>query len=303
MDAAPTSMTSMAPWSYRRDLFGGLSGQFRKPAPIAGQDYPLILALHGGSFSSRYFDIPSFSLLDRAELLGLPILAPDRPGYGESLDLGPAGQTAQGNAEFLQDAVGEAWQRYRGQTRGIVIIGHATGAVIAMKLASRRLTWPLLGIALSGVGLRAPARSRDDISTFLDCENVLLPPAFKDELMFGPPGSFDARMPDASHVADTAAPRAELAEILMDWPHEARDMASRIKVPVHYRQAEFDRLWVVDHDEVAGFAALFSTSPFVDAAMIEGAGHCIDFHHSSPNFHFRQLGFAMRCAALHALEV
>ena len=44
---------------------------------------PLIVAIHGGTYTSAYFDVPGYSLLDRADASGVPIIAPDRPGYGE----------------------------------------------------------------------------------------------------------------------------------------------------------------------------------------------------------------------------
>jgi len=49
----------------------------RRPAeeaPVA-QDVPLIIAVHGGTYTSDYFDIPGYSLLDRAAGLGIPIVA------------------------------------------------------------------------------------------------------------------------------------------------------------------------------------------------------------------------------------
>jgi len=62
---------------------------------------------------------------------------------------------------------------------------------------------------------------------------------------------------------------------------------------VHYRQAEFDRLWVVDQSEVDTFAASLTASPLVDARLMTGCGHCIDFHLVGPAFQLQQLGFAL----------
>ncbi len=62
-----------------------LSGRYRFPAAGAlTKDYPLIVALHGGTYTSAYFDLPRFSLIDRAVVLGMPIIALDRPGYGDT---------------------------------------------------------------------------------------------------------------------------------------------------------------------------------------------------------------------------
>ena len=56
--------------NYLADCRGAI---VRLPAKAA-ENHPLIVALHGGTFSSRYFDVPGFSLFDHAELLGLPML-------------------------------------------------------------------------------------------------------------------------------------------------------------------------------------------------------------------------------------
>ncbi len=58
---------------------------------------PLVIAIHGGTYTSPYFDVPGHSLLDRAAANGLTAIAIDRPGYGgtEALaeaDMGIAGQ-------------------------------------------------------------------------------------------------------------------------------------------------------------------------------------------------------------------
>jgi hypothetical protein len=64
-----------------------LSGRWR-PAADTGSAGPLLIAIHGGSFTSRYFDQPGFSLLDRAHAAGLSTTEParvitrDLPGGG-----------------------------------------------------------------------------------------------------------------------------------------------------------------------------------------------------------------------------
>ena len=66
------------------NIFAGLSGRTRIPQVRDGGDLPLVIALHGGTYTSAYFDVPGYSLLDRASGLGIPVIAVDRPGYGGS---------------------------------------------------------------------------------------------------------------------------------------------------------------------------------------------------------------------------
>ena len=56
-------------------IFGELSGRARLPAGARAAHAPLVVAIHGGTYSSAYFDVPGYSLLDRAAAVGIPILA------------------------------------------------------------------------------------------------------------------------------------------------------------------------------------------------------------------------------------
>lgn len=277
-------------------LFGGLTGRSRVPAGLL-PDAPLIVAIHGGSYTSAYFDLPGYSLLDRSAVNGIPAIAPDRPGYVGSPMLPPEETTIAGNACALTEKLGEAWERFGAGTRGIVLIGHSIGGAIAATMASAPGGLPLIGLAISGVCLRTPDAHRPQWEALPDTPTVDLPASMKDQLMFGPPGSFDASMPAASHAANAPAPKGELVDIVSTWAGAARGVLGAISVPVHYRQGEFDHLWIVDQGEVDGFARALTRAPHVDAAMLCGTGHCMDFHRIGAAFHTQQLGFAMQCAA------
>ena len=280
-------------------LFGRTHGRRSAPRRSPQGAYPLVIALHGGTYSSAYFDLPGYSLLERADALDLPVLAIDRPGYGDSPPL-PVGQdTLRGNADFLAKELTAAWDAHGGGARGVFLIGHSIGAGIAMMVAAQALDWPLLGLAVSGVGLHTPDHSRDAWASLPDSPFVELPPPLKDEVMFGPSGSFAPDMPGASHAADAPVPRTEILDIVTTWHNQVADVAAAIKVPLHYRQAEHDKLWIVDEGEVRGFAAALSASARVDAALLKGTGHCIDFHLLGPALQVQQLGFAMECAVQH----
>ncbi len=279
-----------------KPLFGRMSGRRNSPRRSVQGPYPLIVALHGGTYSSAYFDLPGYSLLDTAEALDLPVLAVDRPGYGASAPLPVGKDTLRGNADFLAEELKAAWDQHGGEAQGVFLIGHSIGAGIAMMIAAQTLSWPLLGLAVSGVGLRTPDQSRDAWAALPDTSFVELPAAIKDEVMFGLPGSFGPDMPDASHAADAPVPRAEILDIVTTWQHDVAEVASRIRAPLHYRQGEHDKLWVVDEGEVRGFASALSASARVDAAMLRDTGHCIDFHNLGLSLQVQQLGFAVQCA-------
>ncbi|HEV8020863.1 MAG TPA: alpha/beta hydrolase, partial [Candidatus Lustribacter sp.] len=288
--AVPPNDVLVATGSYT------ISGRWKLAARDAAPDTPLIVALPGGTYTSAYFDVPGMSLLDRAAALGIEVLALDRPGYAGSTPFAPADATITRNAERLDEAIGKIWKEAGSSARGIVLIGHSIGGAITVEIASRRPSWPLLGIAVSGVGLTTPPADAERFSGLPPIPTIELPPAIKDRMMFGPPWTFAPGTPEASHVADAPVPRAELVDITHTWANRVRELAAKVTVPVHYRQGEFDPLWINGDDQVRGFAAAFSAAPFVDARVFESAGHCIDFHRLGLAFQLEQLEFALRCA-------
>jgi pimeloyl-ACP methyl ester carboxylesterase len=273
--------------------FGPFTGRASLPGPMEGPR-PLIIAIHGGTYTSTYFDVAGHSLLERAGRNGILAIAIDRYGYGGTPmieDMNILGQATQ-----LSKALVQVWSEHRGDARGVVLIGHSIGAAITLGVASDPGDLPLLGVAVSGIGVRTPGAHSAMWNALPDLPTVEMPGPIKDQLMFGPPGSFDHTMPAASYVADAPVPKAELVDIVGGWQENASAVCARVRVPVHYRQAEQDRLWVVDKGEIETFARRFTASPRVDAAMVRNTGHCMDFHAIGPALHLQQLGFGLECS-------
>jgi pimeloyl-ACP methyl ester carboxylesterase len=260
-----------------------------------GRPPPLVIAIHGGTYHSGYFDIAAYSLVRRAAALGIPIVALDRPGYGRSTAFPRADATITHNAERLNKVIGEVWRQFQPQSPGVVLIGHSIGGAIAVGIASLHPQWPLLGIAISGVGLASPPEAGEAWASLPDVAMLDLPVPMKDAVMFGPEWTYDNSMPTASRPADAPVPRAELIDIVTAWPALVRELAAKVTVPVHYRQGEFDKLWITDENQVLQFGQAFSASPSVDARLLESTGHCIDFHRVGAGFQLEQLAFALRC--------
>lgn len=282
-----------------RGLGLSLSGRARVPESEDSARHPLIIAIYGGIYSSKYFDVEGYSLLDRAEAQQLPIFAIDRPGYGLSADYAVNAPSIMDNAEILDSAIHELWHSYKHKACGIVLIGHSIGGAITIAIAARQPTWPLLGISVSGVGLDPVPESKDKWNEVPEDQALVsIPPEAMNGFFFGPPGTYEQGvMPQASYVANAPAPRSELVNIGLHWPRLVNRLAARVKVPVHYRQPEFEQLWPVDEETVRRFADAFVNCPDMDAALFREAGHCIDFHRSGEAFQLEQLAFAKRCAA------
>jgi pimeloyl-ACP methyl ester carboxylesterase len=274
-------------------LFGSFSGR-SSGAGVKGT--PLVVAIHGGTYTSAYFDVPGHSLFDKARLLGIDIIAIDRPGYGHTPLLNSQAMTLKGQATYIASELHRVWESHGAERSGVVLLGHSIGAAIAAMIASSHEKLPLLGLAISGVGMRTPPEHRAMWGALPKIDLVSLPDAMKDEVMFGPPGSYPSDMPAASHVANTTAPRVELVDIVGTWQDHVRDVLGSITVPVHYRQGEHDHLWIVGEGEVADFKSALTASPSVDAALVPGMGHCLDYHCYGPTLQEQQLQFALRCS-------
>lgn len=275
--------------------FGQVSGRARLQDVDASA--PLVVAVHGGTYDSAYFDVPGYSLLDRAGVDHLPIIAIDRPGYGDTPLLTRSAMTLRGQGQFLVSALGDIWRLHGEGRTGLFVIGHSIGAAITLFAAGDPGDLPLLGLAVSGVGMRTPPEHKAMWEAFPEQNLVGLPDEVKDGVMFGPDGSYDPQAPVAARTANRTVPRVEIVDIVSSWAGDAANVLGAIRVPVHYRQGEFDRLWLVDNGEVSTFAMALSQSPLVDAAMVADMGHCLDFHHVGAAVQHEQLKFALRCAA------
>lgn len=252
---------------------------------------PLVIALHGGTYSSDYFDIPGHSLLELADERGIPVIALDRPAYGGSTMLPESDSIIADNAKVLASVIGSIWEEWKDKASGIAIIAHSIGGAIATDIAAGKPSWPLLGIAVSGCLLTVPPESAENWRGLPPIPMIDLPTPLKDQVMFGPAGSYGDDMPAASYPSNVAVPRAELIDITSTWIDRVRDVNAKVSVPVHSRQAEFDALWITDAQQVSDFAASFTSSPRVDAKLELGTGHCIDFHLAGPAFQAGQLDF------------
>lgn len=265
-------------------------------ATPARPDVPLVVAVHGGTYTSAYFDLPGYSLLDQAAALGIPVVALDRPGYVDSTSVDPGESLILANAKALVDAVGEVW-RTEGQGRpGVVLIGHSIGGATVCAMAALNPSWPLLGIAVSGCLLEVPAQARDGFNATPDVPYLELPDDMKEQVMFGPEGTYTPDMPVAGRAANAPIPRAELIDINNGWIQRVRSVNAQITVPVHARQGEFDHLWITDEDQMRQFGESFTSAPSVDARLVPYAGHCVEFHRKGAALELEQLAFALGCA-------
>lgn len=261
--------------------------------PPAATGKPLIVALHGGTYTSQYYDVAGSaqgSFIDVAAAAGYPVICFDRPGYGASAPLPPADNTFTRHAQLLAEAIAQAG------ADGVFLTGHSIGGMIALMIAAGDRDFRLTGLSVTGMGavIRAggPAHA---LASLPPDETVDLPYDQRDQVMFGPAGTWTAEAVEAAHGSYALTPVRELIQA-PQWPDEhLPGLAPRITVPVHNALAEFDALWDSTPANVEQFAKLLTAAPFVDASIARATGHSIDHHILGHALHLRQLAFAEEC--------
>lgn len=259
---------------------------------------PLVVALHGGSYTSAYFDIPGHSLLDVAIANGVDVVALDRPSYGGSDAIADDELTFARSASVLDAAIAALWKQYSQSYSGIVLLGHSIGGAIAMHLAASRPSWPLLGLAISGIHDEAPAHVRAAWDSMPPGQPVELVAEQRRMFFYGPDWTIEPGIVATAEISTAPVPLAELLEVVGRWTEEARALAAQVVVPVHYVAFEYEQLWTIDAESTRSFAAAFTSSPWVDGTLMAGIGHDADHHLLGRAFQLRQLAFALQCGLL-----
>lgn len=259
---------------------------------------PLVVALHGGTYTARYFDVAGSadgSFLDTAAAHGHRVIAFDRPGYGGSTPLPPERNTFSRHAELLSAAISQVAVQEKASR--VFLVGHSIGGMIALMIAAGRPGFDLIGVSATGMGAVIPPGGAAEALGSLPADlTVDLPYDERDKVMFGPAETWSEQARAQAHGSYAPTPVRELIQAPA-WPREhLPSVAPRINVPLHNELAEFDALWDSGAANVAAFAALFTAAPFVRASVARGTGHSIDHHRLGHALHLRQLAFALECA-------
>lgn len=257
---------------------------------------PLLVALHGGTYTSAYFSVAGGALgsfVDLATRNGFPVLTIDRPGYGGSDPVPEVENTFEHQAALLDDAISR--HLAEDPAVAVVLVGHSIGGMICLEIAARRPHWPLVGVATSGMGARIPAGGAAEQLGSLPFSGVVdLPVSDREGVMFGPAGSFSETAREAARTSYAPTPFVELVNA-PKWARERLGAVAReVQVPVHNVLAEHDALWDSSAQARAEFESAFSVE--VSSSLAPGVGHSVDHHTLGAALHLQQLAFAYTCA-------
>jgi len=290
------------PEALRLEVDGQVLTSILRRAPEGGGT-TLVVALHGGTYTSRYFEVAApggHGFLAQAAARGFSAVAIDRPGYGGSAAIPPAENTFARQAALLREAIASLVAEL--DASGVFLVGHSIGGMIGLDVAGGAGEFWLLGASLTGMGavMRAdgPARAMGEAAFASELEVVDLPNELRDPVMFGPDWTYTPELLAAAHLTYAPAPVCELAEPPR-WPGEhLEEVASAVAVPVQYVVGEFDAIWDSSTAAIGSFVDALGAAPLVDSGVARATGHSIDHHILGPALHARQLAFAEECELL-----
>ncbi|WP_051300525.1 alpha/beta hydrolase [Actinomadura rifamycini] len=266
-------------------------------ARIAAVPHPraTVLALHGGAVSTAYFDAPGhprLSLLRTGAALGFTVIALDRPGYGASAPHAERVAPAERRVDLAYRAV-DALLGPRPRGAGLFVLAHSVGCELAVRMAACERGDALLGLELSGTGVRHHDRAAGILAPG---DGKRLPAARSIRgLIWGPDELYP---PDViGHPDLQARSPAYEGDVVPPWPSRLPGLAARVRVPVRYTLAEHETVWRPGRaalDEVAG---LFGGSPRVAVDEQAGGGHNLSLGYAAAAYHWKALAYAEECAS------
>jgi len=201
---------------------GTATGICSTPKPTTAKSpasIPLIIAIHGGGYSSDYFHADAnHTAAIPSQTYGIPFVAVDRPFYGGSTFDGPIPKAAdypQETGAWMHYHVFPAlWAKFGTGCSSVVLFCHSLGTqqgivAAAMHAKETNPVYPLSGIICSGLGHRQPPaiaqapRMVGNAGPDYCSQSV----EWKDSMMFRP-GTVDPAVLDQSARLDQLLPVA-----------------------------------------------------------------------------------------------
>lgn len=292
----------------------GLVNKADGSQPNRPTKYPLVVCLHGGTYTARYFHVDAtYSASVQSNSLALPLVAINRPGYGDSTSFFPIPKGSSYMEEYgiwlHRYILPTLWEEF-GKPRNcnsIVLLCHSLGtpgAIVAAGMHAREgaeASYPLAGMIASGFGCQTTHSTSNSVATPTEetPDSVVMPIAFKDNMML-PEGHCDPEIYQYSEELNHPMPVEERSCMRTVWRAKWKEMTGDVQAPVMFALAEHDGWWKGTAEHVQEFAAGFANSERVDGSLIIGAPHNLEMSYWAAGWYARCFGFALECAATFA---
>jgi len=252
---------------------------------------PLLVCVHGSGCDHRYFDLRSNSLVDAAASRGIPLLLLDRPGYGLSSPPPDDASAISYGVDALRLLIAQTRRKSdEVAERPLALLGHSFGGAVALSYAAQDVAGEVCCLCVSGIG-DIPDADYAAAAIVRSASNSPRPaPAW----LFGPGISYDWR--GVSALRATAQPwlPGEVYEISQVWPTLWSDVTGRVTCAVHFRVAEFERIWQADEAALTRIARSFVRASTVDVAIAPDGGHLYEAHLRGAELVASQLDFVLQ---------
>ena len=289
------------------------------PSPKSAKRRPLIVGIHGGSYSASYFDVDAHHTAAlTSNALSVPFIAINRPGIAGSTSLYPLppdSSDPETQAAFLHNHILPALWTTFGPSNGcnsLILLCHSLGTPIAIIAASylaashppgTQPPYPLAGIIFSGFGIQLiPDSGPNPDPNMAPPEFLDFTAEVKNAIMMAP-GTCDPSVYNYHERLNVKFPFREVADIHTVWlPRIRSEWAKDVKVPIMFGIAERDCYWKATRGHVDELRGLFETSPRVEGGVVKGAPHNLEMSYWAQGWYTRCFGFGLECASSWEVE-
>jgi pimeloyl-ACP methyl ester carboxylesterase len=258
----------------------------------------VIVAVHGGATTGAYFDCPGhprLSLLRLGASLGFTVIALDRPGFGSSALYSGEFDDTPRRIDMAYRAV-DAILGDRDRGAGLFLLAHSNGSELALRMASHDRGRSLLGIEVSGTGVRQQEAALAVLrahSNRADRENI---PAGLRQLLWEPSYLYPDGVAGSVRIKSGPVSPAYEGNLVTHWLQDFPTLAALVEVPMRFTLAEHERIWEKGPAALAEIGALFTAAPRVTLYEQAGAGHNLSLGHAATAYHLSALSFVEECA-------
>ncbi|TDV49864.1 alpha/beta fold hydrolase [Actinophytocola oryzae] len=251
----------------------------------------VVVALHGGSATSAYFDYPDLpraSLLRTGAALGFTVVALDRPGYGASASHADAVRAPARRVDLAYAAVAELAP----PGVGVFLMAHSIGCELALRMAADHRGKALLGLEIAGTGRHHHPVAREIIDAWR--ADPPRPPGGLRTLLWQPDVLYPSAAVGGARMT-SRSPGYE-ADVVAGWAAtDFAALAARVRVPVRYTLGDHELVWRSGADALADIAGLFTAAPRVTVDEQADAGHNLSLGRTAMAYHLKVLSFVEEC--------
>jgi pimeloyl-ACP methyl ester carboxylesterase len=280
---------------------------------------PLLVCLHGGTYSSSYFDVPDQSIRSVSDAVQVPIVAINRAGYFGSSMVGDNGAVPEGSSyqeeegKWLHEQVlPSLWKSYADMHKltCLVILTHSLGtppAIVAIATQHAELEkgedrkYNIGGLILSGWGFTPPPNLDEAEAMEKPTPRPTrfnFPPEQKTVLMLGSPddGLCDPKIYAVKDGLGTEIAFDEIDHGRTLWFKKAQKYTEQVGIPILHALGEYDLLWPPAAQKANAYELSFPRSPKIEGGVLLDAPHCIELSFQWKAWYVKALGFALECA-------